>query len=257
MDLKKGSKNDDLCSDFVRKRISTLGWRNRYSQEARYPVQMEIEGAKVEFSVQQIQRGEVEETYGTGATVWPAAMVLLKYLEQHPTLCRQKNVVDLGAGTGITSVAAAILGATRTICTDGEPNVVRLATDNIARATSQLSSSQSGAASPDFNLHIETRKFWWGKDQLDIRCHLVLVADCVLPKLYPIAPLVQALDDLLETEGSQALLSYEHRYYPEYDPRDKFRELCEQHNLQVEVIPEKEHDPVFSVDDIELWRVTR
>jgi hypothetical protein len=80
-----------------------------------------------------------------------------------------------------------------------------------------------------------------------------------LPKLYPIAPLVDALDQLLlHPQRDVAFISYEHRYYPEYDPRDKFRELCHIKGLQVTAIPIEEQHPIYSVEeDIELWKVRR
>lgn len=95
----KNNSNDNTKkqSAFIQKRLSTLGWRNRHSQDAHYP--LEVQGQT--FSVLQIQRGEIEETYGTGACVWPAAVVLVKYMERHcQTLLQGKTVVDLGSGTG-------------------------------------------------------------------------------------------------------------------------------------------------------------
>ena len=102
-------------SSWIQKRIQTLGWRNRYSQTEQYPVQI----GDFDFSVRQVQRGEIEGTYGTGATVWPASLVLIKYLQHHvhhhhpPVGCllRGRRILELGAGTGVVSVAAALLGA--------------------------------------------------------------------------------------------------------------------------------------------------
>jgi hypothetical protein len=54
-----------------------------------------------------------------------------------------------------------------------------------------------------------------------------------------------------------ALLSYEHRYYPDYDPRTKFRELAHGRQLRVKTIPNQDLDATYRLDDIELWRVTR
>jgi hypothetical protein len=100
--------------------------------------------------------------------------------------------------------------------------------------------------------------YWWGDDSLKAKsCDLVLVADCVLPKLYPIAPLVQAIDELLETSEAMAILSYEYRYYPEYDPGEKFRELATTRGLEVNVVERGQLDPVYCVDDIEIWHVRR
>jgi predicted nicotinamide N-methyase len=246
-------------SEALKRRSQSLGWRNRYSQQVYYPVTMCINFA---FSVQQVQRGEVDGTYGTGATVWPAAMVLIKYLEKNPQLVSSKRVVDLGSGTGVTSIAAALLGATHVICTDGEEPVVRLALDNVNHAATEIKDSQQAKqlshCATISNCPVAVQKYWWGTGDLpDDSCDVVLVADCVLPKLYPIAPLVQAIDQLLTAENAVAILSYEHRYYPDYDPRDKFRKLATDRGLHVETVSSTDMDPVYSVDDIEIWHVTR
>ena len=68
-----------------------------------------------------------EASKGTGLITWDGAIVLAKYLETHPTIVHRKRVLELGAGTGVAGVAAALLGAssvlltgtvlTRTYCT--------------------------------------------------------------------------------------------------------------------------------------------
>jgi predicted nicotinamide N-methyase len=225
------------------------------------------------LQVRQVQRGEVDGTYGTGATVWPAAVVLVKYLQRHGrSAVRRRRVIDLGSGTGITSIACHFLGARSVICTDGVDPVVRLARQNIDRNVPK--DEQPG--------RIRVERYWWGDDDPprfpkddddddDGGADLVLVADCVLPKLYPIGPLVQAIDDCLTSRSTSdsrlhtdqphatpmAILSYEHRYYPDYDPRDKFRELANKRSLHVRTVPIHDMDPVYSVPDIELWIVTR
>mmetsp|Transcript_28588 Transcript_28588/g.69268 ORF Transcript_28588/g.69268 Transcript_28588/m.69268 type:complete len:278 (-) Transcript_28588:163-996(-) len=236
----------------LKRRVQSLGWRNRHSQAEHYPCT--VNGIK--FSVKQVQRGEVEGTYGTGATVWPAALVLIKYLERNPSLLQGKKVADLGSGTGITSVASALLGASIVICTDGEDSVVRLAESNVQNVQQELKGDASESLSSD---KLSVQRYWWGDDSMKGHqdCEVVLVADCVLPKLYPIAPLVQAIDELLVSPTSVAILSYEHRYYPGYHPRSKFEELATQRGLDVEQITGEALDPVYSVDDIEIWHVTR
>jgi predicted nicotinamide N-methyase len=263
-DKGEGNKSNKKQSDFVRKRIQTLGWRNRYSQDELYPIAI---GAS-HFSVMQVQRGELEGTYGTGATVWPAAVVMIKYLERHSeTILKGKKVIDLGSGTGVTSIAAAVLGARHVICTDGEPRVVQLARDNIERASQQLgghpADSESNKPSSSFttiaDCTVDAQKYWWGTGTIQDgdACDVILVADCVLPKLYPISPLVEALDQLLVSPNAVAIFSYEHRYYAEYDPRSKFQELAAAKDLVIEVIPMEQQDSVYSVEDIEIWHVRR
>jgi len=192
-------------------------------------------------------------------------------------------------------VAAAILGASHVVCTDGCDQVVQLAKDNIASAAKELepdssttneqqqSASTAAASEPSpipsggndqnneattkqtttciNNCPIDTQRMWWGKHSVETLAasdtDVVLVADCVLPKLYPIAPLVQAIDELLVKPTAMALISYEHRYYPEYDPRDKFRALATERGLVVQLVPIEEQDPIYSVEDIEVWKVFR
>jgi hypothetical protein len=340
----------------IEQRLRQLGWRNRYSQDLWYPVALDLphyqqksaaslpspilspgnsstlvddkSSQATTFVVQQVQRGEVEGTYGTGATVWPAAIVLIKYIERSCWLQSNDVVVDLGSGTGVTSIAAAFLMTAtnpthqlqlsenndlcnlsqhgRVICTDGEDSVVQLARDNIVGVTradqdvqkanvpwgmgndNELQNNDKTDSSLALRgCPITVSKYWWGSEPLMVEgmstseqltpmrvsANRIIVADCVLPKLYPLEPLVAAIDDLLATEsltdynktkGSgkyrrpEALLSYEHRYYAPYHPRHKFIEICHNRNLVVDVIPPEEHDPMYSApDDIELWRVYR
>jgi predicted nicotinamide N-methyase len=260
----------NTSSSLIRKKIQVLGWRNRYSQEPDYPVTVR----DATFHVRQVQRGELEGTYGTGATVWPASMVLIKFLERQPSVVEGRHVVDLGSGTAVTTVAAAVLKARAVVCTDGEAPVVQLALDNIRSASRSLRSSGSLAGSSHDSAEenistsntfdvlgcpVTVQEYWWGSDTVlpGPPADLVLVSDCVLPKLYPIAPLVTALDVLLTQPSAVAILSYEKRWYPDYDPKEKFVELANSKQLEVEVIPVSEQDDVYSVEDIELWRVKR
>lgn len=391
--VKKGTSQK---SQLIQKQIQTLGWRNRYSQHDFYPLTIvtnvttstiastlaiptQLPSLATTFHVRQIQRGEIDNTYGTGATVWPASVVLIKYLQLHATQLFSKlingTVLDLGTGTGITSIAAALLGAKHIICTDGDANVVRLAKTNICNAAMEIRNqgngydrkgvetneptvsigSNSGVVNRnDFlnmnsaskvddndeksmvhssitddrvvcvdtnnknnesmtteidevvrqkqqtiqrtdneviyinNCSIEVQQYWWGTGTLqsqfihssderttnEIRnkncssnivsnCFdIILVSDCVLPKLYPIEPLIEAINQMLGQRLIEpkpvAIVAYEYRYYDLYDPKDYIFELCAQKQLQVRVIPVTEHDPIYSIpDDIELWHIYR
>jgi len=320
---------------------NSLGWRTRYSSSALYPVSiLPVEGRRPRqtsegnnsepesFHVRQIFPGGNREKIhdgndksqrlhddalceddcelGTGATVWPGSIVLLKYLEKvahDPRQCNileGKTVADLGSGTAITSIASALLGASTVVCTDGCDPVVDLACENIHNAVSFMdrgakTSLTSGENMEEINLrrcdfrgcNIIAQKYCWGEGMseeeiaLDIingdqnlkhgsrhdvinermqsramHFDVILGADCIVPKLYPIEPLVDAIDELSSDE-TISYLSYEHRHYEHFDPAEEFRRLADLRNLDVEVVSDHEMHPKYPANDIQIWKVTR
>ena len=69
---------------------------------------------------------------GFGASVYPAAIVLSAYISNNASLFVGKRVIELGAGCGLVSIAAAAAGAQLTVATDGDPGCVSLARENAA-----------------------------------------------------------------------------------------------------------------------------
>ncbi|KAL7543474.1 hypothetical protein ACHAXR_012755 [Thalassiosira sp. AJA248-18] len=215
--------------------------------------------------------------FGTGATVWPGCIVLLKYLEKlahdpkQVNILKGKTVADLGSGTAITSIASALLGANMVVCTDGCDPVVDLARRNIHDAISMLSLSadKTEIKMADKQNHVDfrgckmiTQLYRWGEGmQLkdvawDQHFDVILGADCIVPKLYPIEPLVDAIDELSGDE-TVTYLSYEQRYYQQYDPAKEFRRLAAMRNLDVEVVPDHEMHEMYPANDIQIWKVRR
>jgi ribosomal protein L11 methyltransferase len=66
--------------------------------------------------------------FGTGTH--PTTQLCLAALERH--LLPNSAVVDLGTGTGILAIAAALLGASSVLALDTDPEAVRVAGDNVA-----------------------------------------------------------------------------------------------------------------------------
>ena len=163
--------------------------------------------------LKQLMQGELTGL-GTGATVWPAAHVLAKYLEKRwpPSEggMRGLRVIELGAGTGAVGLAARALGAQVTL-TDQE-QLHFLMRENSDRAEAALRASEllsaalpvdyaGTAAAPATAAEAEESTaaaaavqsplvvtYDWGgsEDELGpIPFDVVLISDCVLPKLYP------------------------------------------------------------------------
>jgi predicted nicotinamide N-methyase len=66
------------------------------------------------------------------ASVWPAAIVLARYILNHPGRVQDKTVLDLGCGGGVAGIAAAQAGASRVIANDIDPIALEIAKSNFA-----------------------------------------------------------------------------------------------------------------------------
>jgi predicted nicotinamide N-methyase len=85
----------------------------------------------------------------TGLRTWEASLLLSEYLLSLPL--QGKSVLELGAGTGLSSIVASKLGA-KVLSTDGSEQVIQKLQDNFA-----LNS-----------VEIETGTLWWDEDDEDI-----------------------------------------------------------------------------------------
>ncbi|RHY49097.1 hypothetical protein DYB30_007350 [Aphanomyces astaci] len=93
--------------------------------------------------------GEVGNTgKGTGLTIWDGSVVLAKYLEhatssfvQNEDSVRGKRVLELGAGTGLVGLAAAVCGASHVTLTDLAYTLDNLSANVRANASSIAATS--------------------------------------------------------------------------------------------------------------------
>lgn len=65
------------------------------------------------------------------ARVWTSSVVMTRYLQAHPELTTGKNVVEIGAGTGLPSFSIARMAAT-VVISDHASDAVELMKKNIA-----------------------------------------------------------------------------------------------------------------------------
>lgn len=59
-----------------------------------------------------------QRSLGTGLNTWDGAVVLAKYLEKNSHVVSGKRVLELGSGTGLAGIAAALSGADLTVLSD-------------------------------------------------------------------------------------------------------------------------------------------
>eukprot|EP01039_Chlorochromonas_danica_P001678 gene1678-1832_t len=141
---------------------------------------------------------------GTGLVSWDGAVVLAKYLESHEEIIRGKHVLEVGAGTGIAGMAAALLGASSVILTD-LPYALSNLQSNIARTI------DNNSHLIDHN-HLNSKMLDW-KDPntypIDHHWEVILGADVVwLEDL--VHPLVEALRSC-SSEDTRILLAHQTR----------------------------------------------
>jgi predicted nicotinamide N-methyase len=55
------------------------------------------------------------------AAAWPGGQALARYVLDHPDLVRGRSVLDLGSGSGLVAVAAALAGATDVMASEIDP----------------------------------------------------------------------------------------------------------------------------------------
>lgn len=95
------------------------------------------------------------------AQVWPAAIALAQFVVQHPKYCRHKKVLELAAGLGLPSLAAAALAHVVT-CTDYVAEAVQVV---------QQSASHNGLT----NMHCQTLD--WNHLPQDLQADVLLLSD--------------------------------------------------------------------------------
>lgn len=61
---------------------------------------------------------EHQAELGTGLITWDGSVVLAKYMEFNVEQIRTKNILEVGAGTGVAGMAASVLGSNYVLLTD-------------------------------------------------------------------------------------------------------------------------------------------
>ncbi|XP_005374088.1 PREDICTED: protein-lysine methyltransferase METTL21C isoform X2 [Chinchilla lanigera] len=168
------------------------------------------------FAGKSIVMQESIESYG--AVVWPGATVLCQYLEEHTEELnlRDAKVLEIGAGPGLVSIVASILGAQVT-ATD-LPDVLGNLQYNILRNTLNCTA------------HLpEVKELVWGEDleenfpKSTFYYNYVLASDVVYHHYF--------LDKLLTTMvylsqlGTVVLWANKFRFSTDYEFLDKFKQV--------------------------------
>jgi len=132
--------------------------KNRCGDEQSQPshwtgnyLQPTMSGSQTTDNVQQLQsvclRVKTGFSTTTGLTLWPAGLVMCDFILSNPHLFRGKRILELGVGTGITSILLQRLGAECLVVTDGDPKVVGGLQENFCNNSIPMASEYDPDAS--------------------------------------------------------------------------------------------------------------
>eukprot|EP00941_MAST-03F_sp_MAST-3F-sp1_P002291 g2291.t1 len=95
--------------------------------------EFEIDGIPLIIHSSEARDAEDQQDADTGRIVWDGSVVLAKYLENNRELIENKKVIEVGAGTGLSGIAAAALQSKSVTLTDLPyciPNIQRNVDDS-------------------------------------------------------------------------------------------------------------------------------
>ena len=187
---------------------------------------------------------------GFGAVVYDAAFVLATYLEDHCiNALHSSNVLELGCGTGLVSIVASLLGAKHVLATDGDDEVVELATRNIKHALKDEKYATTCKAT----------KFLWGndrecKDIQNVTFDFIIAADVVAcPYASSFKSLLDSLERLVPVlSNTIILLAYQKRHLSEQKLLEDIKKI-----FKVRYITQSHLAKDFQQHPIQLLEISR
>jgi len=143
----------------------------------------------------------------TGLTLWDGAVLLAKFLEAHPEKISGCHVGELGAGTGLVGISAALLGAAASVTLTDLDYSLPLMEDNMRR-NMELMERHAPDRSPGI---IKVEALDWNAPSQFADWDVILAADTVwLSELVP--PFVDTLARLCPPgKGKKVFMSYQRR----------------------------------------------
>ncbi|XP_033472002.1 protein N-lysine methyltransferase METTL21A [Epinephelus lanceolatus] len=182
--------------------------------------------AQFRFANHDLRLAQDWRKLGVAAVVWDAAVVMCMYLEMGKVTLKGKAAIELGAGTGLVGIVAALLGAKVTI-TDRAP------------ALDFLSANVKENLPPDSQGSVVVSELTWGVglDRYPAGgFDLVLGADIVYLE-NTFVPLLQTLEHLC-SDTTVVLLACKIRYKRDTD----FLSMMKQRFVIEEVYYDKQRD---------------
>ena len=186
---------------------------------------------------------------GFGASVYDCSYILASYLENYGDIVLNKTVIEFGCGPGLTSIVAALAGSSRVICTDGDPQSVHLANENIGLNLSNSILCKGQILLWDNEDHIKE-----AIKSNDHNLYDVAIASDVaaLPYVEFFDQLINTLLQLVKPDGV-VYLSYQRRHIEE----DLFFEKAKSHFNFIQLPKDNIHKDFKDRKDIVIFKLKK
>eukprot|EP01100_Stratorugosa_tubuloviscum_P004402 TRINITY_DN209_c0_g4_i1.p1 TRINITY_DN209_c0_g4~~TRINITY_DN209_c0_g4_i1.p1 ORF type:complete len:230 (-),score=81.97 TRINITY_DN209_c0_g4_i1:73-762(-) len=187
----------------------------------------------------ELQQGMVSDIDSIGKTVWDGGIVLSKYFEKKfVDIFKDKNVLELGSGTGLAGITAGLLGAKITL-TDYDDGVLDLLRINSAK---YLQPHQ-----------FRVIKYSWGEKAIDLQGPFDYIIGSDIIYYHNLAPLLQQSLIELATDNTEIILA-----------NDPFSVIIQnnfftsiEHVFTIEKIEIEEHHEIYRSEDISIFKLKK
>ena len=189
----------------------------------------------------------------TGHITWDGAIAMAKWLEKHSGVCKGKNVLELGAGTGFVGMSQIPCGATHVWLTDLE-YALPIATANVDKNIEMQSITREAVHVRALDWYDPALEQFTEQELKDI--DVVVAADVIWQKVLvvPLAHTIVRLLQRMKTDAAAAYLLYTSRYGKDFDT---FVVTSFQENgLVLAVQPHEEMDDIYRYDEAVVWKIT-
>lgn len=197
-----------------------------------------------------------------GHYLWNGARYISNYFEDNLSVIKDKTVFELGAGGGLPSIVAGILGARKAVCTDyPDEELIVMIQKNIGESLSLI---------PEPKDRVVAEGYEWGKDPAPVLAHIkdveggeqgfdVLILADLLFKHPQHTNMVKTIEMTLSKKKESRALVFFTSYRPWLQHADlAFFDVARDHGFNVEKIFEQRLEkPMFENDpgDLEIQKL--
>lgn len=141
--------------------------------------------------------------------IWPGSYTLADFLVEHPNLCAGKNVLELGAGSALPSIVAAVLSAKLVVITDYPDKSIIL---NLSQVVQTNNVTNAAVLSYEWGQPVDDILMEIDRERKGTLFDLILLAELLWKDTYQLHEnLLSSVAQCLCKQSGIAILTFVHR----------------------------------------------